>query len=318
MSIWRGWLGTQVIGWQSPVRGPVHPRWVPVTEPSGLGWLDGFDEWICRCGAASNGAPDFDAEGRLTFPLHGRLANLPAHHVEVEVDGDQITIRGVVEECRFHFQKLRLTTAITTWLGQARLRILDQVTNLSASAGEMQMLYHCNYGPPYLGAGAEVVVPAEIVVPRTDWAAETLGHWSTYAEPTPGMQERVYLLRLRADANGQTAALLKSPDGQRGVSMSWNVEQLPCFTLWKNETALADGYVTGLEPGTNYPNPRSFEGKKGRFIELAGGQTHTMELDVALLADAAGVQAAEKRVRELQAGRQPTLIDKPDPEWCAT
>jgi len=38
------------IGWKSPVRGPVHPSFVNLGEPSGLGWLDGFDEFFVRCG----------------------------------------------------------------------------------------------------------------------------------------------------------------------------------------------------------------------------------------------------------------------------
>ena len=72
----------KTIGWQSPVRGPVHPAFVNLGEPSGLGWLDGFDEFFVRCGLESNGAPDFDPKtGRLLYPLHGRIANRPAHDV---------------------------------------------------------------------------------------------------------------------------------------------------------------------------------------------------------------------------------------------
>lgn len=317
MGLWRGWLGDQTIGWQSPIRGPVHPRYVPQTEPLGLGWLDGFDEWICRCGAVSNGAPDFNEQGQLVYSLHGHLANLPAHRVELAVDGDEIAVRGVVDECRFHFQKLRLSTTIKTWVGQSRLEIHDEVTNLSASQTEMQMLYHCNFGAPLLGAGAEVLLPAETVVPRTDWAAAGLGHWSTFAEPTAGMAEQVYFFRLFADAADRTQALLKSANGQRGVSLSWNVKQLGCFTLWKNENSLQDGYVTGLEPGTNFPNPRSFETAKGRVIKLGGGETHTMQVGVTLHADAAGVTAAEREISRLQGGRQTKLLTAPDPEWCA-
>src|SRR5688572_662532 len=66
------------IGWDSPVRGPVHPSLVPVMDPGGLGWLEGFDELLARCGLASNGAPDFDKRGVLRYPLHGRIGNLPA------------------------------------------------------------------------------------------------------------------------------------------------------------------------------------------------------------------------------------------------
>src|SRR5262245_13563842 len=91
------------IGWKSPVRGPVHPTFVDLGEPSGLGWLDGFDEFFVRCGLESNGAPDFDAKtGRLTHPLHGRIANRPAHDVELTIDTDkqEIALKGVVEESR--------------------------------------------------------------------------------------------------------------------------------------------------------------------------------------------------------------------------
>ena len=57
MSIWRASCGEEIIQWQSPIRGPVHPSFVPVSEPSGIGWLDGFDELLVRCGLESNGAP---------------------------------------------------------------------------------------------------------------------------------------------------------------------------------------------------------------------------------------------------------------------
>src|SRR4029078_9324331 len=111
MGIRKAWLGTEEIGCQSPVRGRVHPAFVPAGEPSGLGWLDGFDEMLVRCGLESNGAPEFDEKsGALKYPLHGRIANRPAHEVHIGIDGQtgDIIVRGVVEETRFHFLKLRL------------------------------------------------------------------------------------------------------------------------------------------------------------------------------------------------------------------
>ena len=90
MSIWKAEFGNEPIGWKSPVRGPVHPSHVPLMEPGGLGWLDGFDELLVRCGLESNGAPEHDAEtGRLMYPLHGRIGNKPAYKVELTVDGDE-------------------------------------------------------------------------------------------------------------------------------------------------------------------------------------------------------------------------------------
>ena len=59
MGIWRAWIGDVPIGWQSPIHGPVHPRCVPLSDPGGLGWLDGFDELLVRCGLESNGGARF-------------------------------------------------------------------------------------------------------------------------------------------------------------------------------------------------------------------------------------------------------------------
>ena len=80
MNLWKAWLGDWTIGWDSPMRGPVHPRFVPVFDPGGLGWLEGFDELLTRCGLLSNGAPQFDSRGVLQYPLHGRIAKSAAPH----------------------------------------------------------------------------------------------------------------------------------------------------------------------------------------------------------------------------------------------
>src|SRR3954454_22354555 len=114
------------IGWKSPIRGPVHPSFVDLGEPSGLGWLDGFDEFFVRCGLESNGAPDFDSKtGRLIYPLHGRIANRPAHDVALTIDTDkqEMVLRGIVEETRFHFLKLRMTSTITTKFGSSSFTV---------------------------------------------------------------------------------------------------------------------------------------------------------------------------------------------------
>src|SRR5215813_4190796 len=58
MGLWRAQLGSDRVGWDSPVRdGPVHPSLVNLMDWGGLGWLTGFDELLARCGLENNGAP---------------------------------------------------------------------------------------------------------------------------------------------------------------------------------------------------------------------------------------------------------------------
>src|SRR5438874_5790492 len=160
MGLWRGEYRGNFLGWRAPVLGPVHPKFVNLAERGGLGWLGGFDEWLCRCGLAFNGPPGDDNGTPVT--LHGRIANAPAHWVEVRVNLDpphEITVVGQVEEGWLFFPHLCLTTSYTTVPGSNKLVIHDTVENRAAQPAEMQLLYHCNVGPPFLEAGSRVVAP---------------------------------------------------------------------------------------------------------------------------------------------------------------
>jgi hypothetical protein len=319
LGVWKAWLGGEELGWKSPVAGPVHPKFVNMGEPGGLGWLDGFDELLVRCGLESNGAPDFDEKtGRLTHPLHGRIANKPARACEVAVNTDagEITVTGTVEETRFHFTKLRLRTTITTKPGEPGFTIRDEIENFSASPATAQMLYHVNLGLPLLDAGARVILPIKQLVPRNAHAAEGIKNWDSYTAPQAGFEEQVYFFELLGK-DGATQVLLKNAHSTRGVSLHYNTKQLPCFSVWKNTTSATDGYVTGIEPATNFPNPRSFETKHDRVIKLGPGEKQALDLRCEVHGNEASVAAAEKAIAALQGSIKPTIHEKPLAEWCA-
>lgn len=316
MSVHQANYQGEFIGWDSPVNGPVHPAFVDVSEPSGLGWLSGFDELMCRCGLESNGAPEHDPQtGRLMYPVHGRIGNTPAHQVTASIDGDEITVTGITDEVRFHFLKLRLISEYKLKVGENGFRLKDTVENLSASSAEIQMLYHTNFGVPLLDAGSQVIAPIKTLVPRDDRAATDVDRWDSYLAPVAGYAEQVYFAELLADANGNTKTMLKNAHGTRGAALSVNTSQLPCLTIWKNTTANSDGYVTGLEPGTNFPNPRTHEGKQGRFTEIAGTGTTEFDFGFEFLVDDR-VSAIEAEIKALQGSTSPVIHQTPQDGWC--
>lgn len=316
MNIWKIWAGEIEYGWQAPAKGPVHPAFVPLMEPGGLGWLDGFDEVFVRCGLESNGAPEHDPEtGALKYPLHGRIANKPARKVEVSIDDDIVKVVGVVEESRFHFMKMELKSTLSWKIGTTSIDIEDEITNLSASDNEIQMLYHINFGLPLLDAGSKFLAPMKTVVPRNDHAASSLDGWEDYSAPTPGYEEQVYFLEVAGDEEGNTKTVLKNAHSTAGVAIRYNVRQLPCYSVWKNTTAVEDGYVTGLEPGTNFPNPRSFEGEKGRVIKIAANQSTKLNVGLDFLTNEGSVAAAEKDVKKL-APETTKIHEVPHKDWC--
>ena len=75
--------------------------------------------------------------------------------------------------------------------------------------------------------------------------------------------------------------------------------------------------AAGLEPGTNFPNPRSYESEQGRVVKLPPGGTFTFDLGLEVHGDAASVAAAEQAVAALAGGAEPHIYDLPQPGWCA-
>ena len=175
MGLWRGQYRGIDVGWNSPVKQPVNPCYVNQSDRNGLGWLAGFNELMCRCGLSSNGIPGLDVitdntghktEAPLT--LHGKIANTPAHRVEVAIntDGDGLlSVSGIVDEAMMFGTGLRLKTTCETAPSSNRLTIRDEVVNVSARPMEMQLLYHTNFGKPFLEAGSQLVLPFREVAP---------------------------------------------------------------------------------------------------------------------------------------------------------
>ncbi len=300
MGIWQAHAEDIRFGWNSPIAGPVHPRWVPLSEPSGLGWLDGFDELVVRCGLSSNGAPEFEPNGRLKWPLHGRIANLPVSQLAVTIDRstDRISVTGVVEESRFHFYRWQLTTTISLQLDSNEIDIVDRVTNLSDRPATFQMLYHCNFGTPVLEAGANLFAPVLKVTPRDAHAAQGISQWNQFLAPDSAFAEEVYFLDLAANDRDESLVLLANANQSLGATVCYRTPQLPCFTLWKNTVGLADGYVAGLEPGTNFPHPRNIEEQAGRVVAVAPQQAVEMRLAIGMLV---GRERVSTAIAEIQA-----------------
>ncbi len=320
MGIWRITTPESEYGWKSPVDGPVHPALVPLADPDGLGWLEGFDELVVRCGLESNGAPERADNGTLRYPLHGRIANLPARNLTVQVD----TVSGCVELCgevvesKLFFKRLRLRSRAVFTAGSAAVEIVDEVTNELSTPATAQLLYHINLGSPVLADGATVVAPVRTLAPKDDHAAAEIERWDQIGPPQSGYAERVYFARLHSDAEGQSAAMLRGSGGQRGFGVTIDTRTLPYFILWKNTAAESDGYVAGLEPATNFPNPRSQEAQQGRVVSLAAGQSVTFRLGLHPLDRPEQVSEFESRIKSIAGTGQPEISDRPKAEWRGT
>ena len=207
MGIWRIRRGSHTLGWRSPIRGPVHPAFVPLYEPSGLGWLDGFDELLCRCGLESNGPPVFDEAGKLLHPLHGRIANLPAslRGTDRRRGRSEIDAAGRDRRVAIPFSKPAVDDLAHDGDRLERVRVDRRggkhrrprrhaarccITSMSASR---------NYD-----RARRIVAPVAIVAPLTQIAAQDgVERWNVMPPPRPRLGRAGVLLRTAGRPRGQ-------------------------------------------------------------------------------------------------------------------
>jgi hypothetical protein len=244
---------------------------------------------------------------------------LPAHHLTLEIDESAgvLTLRGVVDEARLFFQSLRLTTTLTTRIGSDEFAWTDEVENVGGRDASLQMLYHFNIGKPLLKSGARITAPLGMVAPKTEVAASAgIDAWNVMPPPRPESSEQVYVLDLAADGDGNTSVLLSELADGHAVSLRFNKRTLPCFTVWRNTPAEIDGYVLGLEPATNYPNPRAFEKEHGRVILLKPGQKWSGAVSATWHTERKSIVEVETAIRAIQGSTQPTLLPKPHADWA--
>lgn len=317
MGIWQIEAGGLRFGWKSPIDGPVHPCWVPIHDPDGLGWLEGFDELVVRCGLESNGAPEKGADGSLRYPLHGRIANLPATGLTLEIDHEsgKLAITGDVIESKLFFKRLRLRSRIEFSPNSTRVDWVDSVTNELSMPTTVQMLYHINLGAPVLGPGARVIAPLETLAPKDDLSAVEIDTWDQIGGPQSGYAERVYFSGLSSRNHADSAVMLRGADGGSGLGVRIDTRSLPHFILWKNTAAESDGYVIGLEPATNFPNSRSREAQRGRVVMLGGGETVQFRVGLEPLVNGDQVQRFERLIGDLRGPGPLEIRERPDPNW---
>lgn len=299
-------------GWASPVDEIVHPAFMRLSERGEVGWLDGFNELMVRCGFEWSGHPC--AEDSVAYSLHGRAGNTPASRVTVGIERQaphRIRISGLLKEKAFKFSDFEILTELIVTPGSALLSVHDRIVNLSDYDRAYQIIYHTNFGRPILGKGARFLAPVKCIAPFNERAKAGLATWQVYAGPTHNFDEEVFVCELFGDSIGQTVTALVDPSNSAGVALRFNTGELPYFTLWKNTDTNRQGYVTGLEPGSSYSYSRAVEKARGRLQTLGPNEARDFRIDIQFLTTTLELAAVTSEIDNIRAGRDALVAYEP-------
>ena len=235
-------------------------------------WAGGL---VTTCGLRNAGSPSGD-EG-----LHGRISSCPAENLCVKRDANgNIEISGTMREGALFSENLHLDRTIRTAYGDNRIVIDDVVTNWGQEPEYIEILYHCNFGWPFVSPALQFVAPEHKVEPRDDWAASALDEWNKLPEPIDGFREMCYRHYLPADEKSGLASMkLVNQKVGVAVTISYDVSTLPLIVQWKN--CATRGYVLGMEPTCASLNGREADIAAGIMPKLACGESRKFHFEIA-------------------------------------
>lgn len=234
---------------------------------------NGYDNVSGNFGTAFNGGLLYscgleNVGAREGFPTHGSLHNIPAEVTRAEVDANgNIVVEGNMRVTELFGQNLTVHRKIRLPIGESRILIEDTITNNGYKPADYSMLYHVNFGYPFLTENTTLALDGESVRGRTPYAEARKARCLTMRKPEDDAEECVYFHKLKAPH-----AEVISPDFGCKAILDYSGEALPCFIEW--QSMVSGDYALGLEPST------TFLDGEFRYEKLKEGAsvTHTIKI----------------------------------------
>ncbi len=257
-------------------------------DNKGLEFLRTFNAGFLTTGGLSNtGWPC--VENDEEFGLHGRISNTPAERVNIkeewEADEYKVVVEGKVREAKFFGDYLELSRKITTYAGKPKIIIQDTVQNIGFRKSPIMILYHFNFGFPFLDHNAKVLLNETKIEAGTE---ETEGHFDEYKnfiKPVPEFAAQLFYHDIKADKEGKINIAVVNEKLNKGegigIAFKFNKDTLPCVNQMKN---MAYGeYICSIEPGSNFVRGRKEEKERGNLQYLEPGESKEFKIEIDVL-----------------------------------
>ncbi|MBK5277296.1 MAG: aldose 1-epimerase family protein [Bacteroidia bacterium] len=293
MDIADAFYGQHSLAWISHV-GVTSPQ--PMSD-GGIDWLRTFGGGLLTtCGLSHVGGPEKDSFGERG--VHGLISNIPAE-IESIIQPDPVngkmdmSITGTMKETKIFGPSLELRRTISATLGEATIRIHDEVINRANTPSPHMLLYHFNFGWPLVDEGTDILWNGSWQ-PRFADTAKIFKEGNNFRKcPAPieshlGTGEEVGIINPVVDGSNISTCGLYNAKLGFALSMRFNKKQLPVLVNWQHWGP--GEYVTALEPSTNTLIGQSKARAQNELIQIAPGETRTYDIELKIINNEAGIK----------------------------
>jgi hypothetical protein len=257
----------------------------------GMDWIRTFGGGLLTtCGLDHVGGPEADQHGERG--LHGLISNTPAE-IESIIQPDpvkgkmEMSLTGKVKQTQVFGPSFELKRTISCTLGQALIRIHDEITNCANTQTPHMLLYHFNFGWPLVDEGTKLLWNGPWQSPGEKNPAKIFQEGNDFRNCPPpldshnGRGEEVAFVDITSDNAGRCTAGLYNEKLNLALAIRFNKKELPWLTNWQHWGKRE--YVTGIEPGTHPPIGQAKARAQNELIFLNPGETRHYNVEIEVL-----------------------------------
>jgi galactose mutarotase-like enzyme len=198
-------------------------------------------------------------------PVHGSLHYKKCDLAYAYEKDGALYILGEVKECALFGKNLLLKRVYK--VTESSLDIVDTLENLAYMDTEYVLLYHINYGYPFLDECLQLDIPATKSDPLTAIAQANKTDMFRITAPVDGGDEHVYYHTL-----SQGKIRLTNPEKGITVRMEYDTADFPVTLQWKS--MISGDYALGIEPSLT-----RFDNFKMQVLKAQTSKTYKIKIN---------------------------------------
>ena len=172
-------------------------------------------------------------------PVHGSLHYSPAENVSAKIADGAVEVSGTVRQTALFGENIVLKRHFM--VRENEIIVCDTVCNEAYTGAKYVLLYHTNFGYPFLNENLKLEIPFVKSEGLTDYAKSRIGKQLQITEPIDGGEEEVFYNTLEKGEVTLTSEELKTR-----VKVLYDVEDFPVLLQWKS--MISGDYALGIEP----------------------------------------------------------------------
>ncbi|MBR2321295.1 MAG: DUF4432 family protein [Clostridia bacterium] len=197
-------------------------------------------------------------------PVHGSLHYKKCDFAYAYEQDGVIYVCAEVKETALFGKNLVMKRCFA--VSENAILINDTLENQGYSKADYVLLYHVNYGYPFLDECLEMEIPAIASDPLTEVAATNKADMFRITAPIDGGEEHVYYHTL-----SEGKVRLVNSERQMAIEMLYNVQDFPFTLEWKS--MISGDYALGIEPSLT-----RFDKFQMKTLQLSESKTYQIKI----------------------------------------